>query len=93
MAHTYCSALLHCVFWTKDRRKTISPDVQGRLWAYMGGIARDGGVTAIAVGGVEDHAHLLISLPASKTVAQTIREIKSGSSRWLHESCSQSAFA
>jgi hypothetical protein len=39
MAHTYCSSLFHCVFSTKGRRKTIAPELQDRLWAYMGGIA------------------------------------------------------
>ena len=41
MSHTYCSALVHCVFSTKERRKTIPPESQERLWAYMGGIARE----------------------------------------------------
>jgi REP element-mobilizing transposase RayT len=47
----------------------------------MGGIARE----ALAVGGLEDHAHLLLSLPSSLAVATAMREIKSGSSRWMHE--------
>ena len=38
MSHTYCCALLHCVFATKGRRRTISPEMQPRLWAYMGGM-------------------------------------------------------
>ncbi len=36
MAHTYCSSLFHCVFSTKGRRELIAPEVQTRLWAYMG---------------------------------------------------------
>jgi REP element-mobilizing transposase RayT len=85
MAHTYCSALFHCVFSTKERRKIITPDVQERLWEYIGGITRVNGMIALAVGGMDDHAHLLISLPAAMAVATAMREIKRGSSRWMHE--------
>ena len=87
MAHTYCSALFHCVFSTKERRRAIAPDLQERLWAYMGGIARENEMKALAVGGTEDHVHLLLSLPSTLAIAEAMRKIKGGSSRWLHESC------
>jgi REP element-mobilizing transposase RayT len=85
MAHTYCSSLFHCVFSTKERRGIIAPEMQPRVWAYMGGIAREHEMKAMAVGGTEDHVHLLLSLPSSLTIAQAMREIKSGSSHWMHE--------
>lgn len=93
MAHTYCSSLFHCVFSTKERRKSIAEDVQERLWAYIGGIAREHNMKAIVVGGTDDHIHLLLSLPATKTIAQAMREIKQGSSRWMHETCGIAEFA
>ena len=92
MAHTYCSSLFHCVFSTKERRRVIVPELQDRLWAYMGGVAREHKMKALAVGGVEDHAHLLLSLPSSLAVASGMREIKSASSLWLHETCGLQSF-
>jgi REP element-mobilizing transposase RayT len=92
MAHTYCSALFHCVFSTRERRRAIAPELQERLWAYMGGIARENEMKALAVGGTEDHVHLLLSLPSSLAVAEAMRKIKGGSSRWLHESCRLNGF-
>lgn len=86
MSHTYCCALYHCVFSTKDRQKTIAADIQPRLWAYMGGIAREHHMKAIAVGGTEDHVHMLLSLPSSVPIAKAMREIKSASSLWMKES-------
>ena len=85
MSHTYCSALFHCVFSTKERRKTIAPEIQPRLWAYMGGVAREHGFTALAVGGTDDHVHILLSLPSSVPVAKAMREIKSASSLWMNQ--------
>jgi len=93
MAHTYCSSLFHCAFSTKERRKFITDGVQERLWAYLGGIARNHEMKPLAVGGAEDHVHILLSLPATKTIAQAMREIKQGSSRWMHETCGMTDFA
>jgi predicted DNA-binding ribbon-helix-helix protein len=47
MAHTYVSAFVHVVFSTKGRRRTISVQLQPKLWAYLGGIARRNDMTAV----------------------------------------------
>ena len=47
---------------------------------------------ALAVGGMDDRVHLLLSLPSSLPIAQAMREIKSASSRWMHETCELPAF-
>lgn len=85
MAHSYISVSIHYVFSTKHRDKTISPEIQDRLWAYMGGIARENKMKALAIGGVEDHAHVLLSLPSTISIAKAIQLIKGGSSKWIHD--------
>lgn len=85
MSHTYCCVLFHCVFSNKERRKIISPEIQPRLWAYVGGVARRREMKALGVGGTDDHVHLLLSLPSSLPIAKAMREIKSESSRWVRE--------
>ena len=85
MPHSYVSALFHCAFSTKGRRRTISPELQDRLWPYLGGIARENKMKALAVGGIEDHVHLLLSLPSTIEVAKAIQLIKGGSSKWVHD--------
>jgi putative transposase len=40
---------------------------------------------ALAVGGVEDHAHVLLSLPSTMAIAKAIQLIKGGSSKWVHD--------
>jgi len=92
MSHTYCCSLFHCVFSTKERRKTIVPEIQPRLWAYVGGIAREHEMRALTVGGMEDHVHLLLSLPSSLAIAKAMQEIKSASSLWMHETCAVNGF-
>jgi putative transposase len=85
MAHSFTSCLFHCVFSTKERTKIITADLRERLWPYMGGIARADDMKALAIGGVSDHAHLLLSLPSSLAIAKAIQLIKGNSSKWIHE--------
>jgi REP element-mobilizing transposase RayT len=59
----------------------------------MGGIAKLPGLKALAIGGADDHVHLLLSMPATVSIADAIRKIKAGSSKWLHDEIGQSKFA
>ena len=54
MSHSYSSNRVHVIFSTKERAKTISEELQPKLWAYMAGIARHHGFEAIKVGGVSE---------------------------------------
>jgi putative transposase len=87
MSHSYICCLIHVVFATADRRPLIRGDAQQRLHAYIGGIARKNGMAALAVGGVADHVHALLSLPCTITAAKAVQLLKAGSSKWLKESC------
>ena len=83
--HSFTSCLMHCVFSTKERRRSITKPLQERLWPYLGGIARANKMKALAIGGVEDHAHVLISLPSTLAIAKAIQLLKGNSSKWVHD--------
>ena len=85
MPHSYLSNLMHCVFSTKERHTFITPQMQQRLWPFIGGIAKENGMKALAIGGVADHVHVLLSLPATMPVAKAMQLIKGGSSKFIHE--------
>ena len=40
---------------------------------------------ALAIGGMFDHLHALLSLPATLSFANAVQLIKGGSSKWIHE--------
>ena len=71
----------------------ITNDWRGRLHAYLGGIINDLGGVAEKIGGVEDHVHLLVGLRATHCLADVLREIKSSSSKWVHEEIKKSFFS
>jgi len=42
-------------------------------------------MTAIEIGGVCDHVHILLSLPSTVSIAKAVQLIKGGSSKWVHD--------
>jgi REP element-mobilizing transposase RayT len=65
--------------------KVIPAEKQPRLWSFMAGIARSNGITPLAVGGFDEHAHVLIALPPTVTRAKAMQLIKAGSSEWCNQ--------
>lgn len=72
MPHSQICCLVHVVFATAERRPFIREEFRERLHRYMGGMTRDHGMPALAVGGTADHIHLLISLPRTLCVAKGV---------------------
>jgi len=85
VSHTYAQNVVHVVFSTKDRRKTIAADFQPKIWAYSAGICKKLGIFVHAIGGMEDHAHFLIQVPPVMALAKAVGTIKANSSRWADE--------
>jgi putative transposase len=86
MAHSYVSSVFHVVFSTKERMQLIRADLQPRLWNYLGAIARNHGIRVLAVGGTENHVHILLAISAEAKLSEVVRTLKCNSSRWLRES-------
>ena len=85
MANTYTSLFYHIVFSTKNRVAFIRPDIEERVWAYIGGIARNHKMTALQIGGIEDHLHALIMAPPAIAPYEIAKYLKGESSKWIHE--------
>ncbi len=83
--HTLTSVLIHCVWTTKNREPSLTSDLRDRLWPYLGGIARENKMKALAIGGVSDHVHMLLSIPATLSLAKAVQLLKGNSSKWIHE--------
>jgi putative transposase len=92
MANSYTGCYIHSIFSTKNRRPLILPDMRPRLWAYIGGIARQHDFTAICVGGDADHSHALIELSKTLTIAKSIQLLKGGSSKWVNDTLHSANF-
>ena len=49
----------------------------------MSAIARAHKAHVHGIGGIEDHVHILISLPRTLALSKLVEEIKKGSSKWV----------
>ena len=85
MSHSYAQNHIHLVFSSKNREKVFARDFLPRLWAYTAGICKHHDLLTFAVGGMEDHMHLLFRLPPTMTLANAVSLVKSNSSSWIKE--------
>ena len=92
MSHTYFQNVMHVVFSTKERRKMIPTNMRERLWSYTAGICKHQKVFVHAVGGMEDHIHLLLQFPATVVISEAIKTIKANSSSWMSDEIGQFAW-
>ena len=84
MANTYSALFYHIVFSTKNRKRWIVPEIEDRVWAYIGGIARTHDLTAIQIGGIEDHGHALVMAKPAHSPSDISKWLKADSSKWIH---------
>ena len=89
MANTYSQLFYHVVFSTKSRFKFIHQDIEERVWSFIGGIARKHDLTALQVGGIEDHIHGLVMARAIVAPCKIPMWLKGGSSKWIHDEFSK----
>jgi REP-associated tyrosine transposase len=85
MANTYTSLHYHVIFSTKNREPWLVPAIEQRVWEYIGGIARKHKMTALQVGGVDDHIHALVTAPPTIAPFQIAQFLKGDSSKWIHQ--------
>ena len=93
MPSTHLALHVHVAFSKKDRMPFIQPEWRDRLHSYLGGVVNNLGAIPEAIGGVADHVHLLLGLRATHALAPVVRDIKAGSSRWVHEEIGLSKFS
>lgn len=80
MPSTHSNLHYHIVFSTKDRVPFIIDEWRTRLHAYIGGIIRNLGAIPLAVGGINDHLHILTGLTTAHRIDYFVRDVKADSS-------------
>jgi putative transposase len=73
---------VHLIWATWDRAPLITQELEERLYDVMQHHASRMGARVIAIGGVEDHVHMLLRVPATLAVADLVSRIKGGSSHF-----------
>jgi len=84
MPQSLVRVYLHIVFSTKHRRPYLTEKTwQEKLYGYMSGICKNLSCSALKIGGVENHVHLLTRHSKTMAISDFMRELKRSSSTWL----------
>ena len=76
----------HLVWATKNRKPLITTAIEGDIYAYTVSKAAEVGCYVHAINGVEDHVHLVISIPPKHSVAWVVKTLKGASSHFVNYS-------
>ena len=75
----------HLVWGTKERQPLISSAKEAKLYPYIIGKADNLGCITHAIGGIEDHIHLVVSIPPHLSISDFVKQIKGSSSHYLNQ--------
>jgi REP element-mobilizing transposase RayT len=80
MPNTYTQLMFHVVFSTKNRQRTLPDGQRELLYRYIRGIHKNLNCHMYRIGGIDDHVHILTAIPTTLSLADYVKEVKTGSS-------------
>ena len=84
MSQSLSQIWVHIVFSTKDRYPFLKEvSMQERLHQYIKSLCNEQGCNVAAIGGVEDHVHILVCMSKKITLCYLVEKIKKSSSKWI----------
>lgn len=83
MPQSLAKVYIHLVWSTKNRQAYINKNIKTELYAYMAGIANKLECTALQIGGIEDHVHIVCELSRKISIMKLVEKVKSHSSKWI----------
>ncbi len=80
----YSKLYYHFIWSTKNRLPLIDSVIQPELYRAIAAKAQDIGGFVHAIGGIEDHAHLAVSVPPKVAPAKFVGDVKGNSSHFIN---------
>lgn len=75
----------HLVWSTIDRLPFIEAKLESQIYGTILTMANELGVKVHAIGNIEDHIHLAVSIPPRIAVADCVKHFKGASSRYVNQ--------
>lgn len=85
MSKEFISCLMHVVVGTYRQKNFLSAEVRNQLSVYLSAIAKSKGMKLVALGGTENHVHLLLAIPSKLSIESAIISLKQSSTTWLKQ--------
>ncbi|MDO5447604.1 MAG: IS200/IS605 family transposase [Prevotellaceae bacterium] len=93
MANTYTQCYFHLIFSVKNRMSLLDEMTTLKLYPYIAGACKSRGHSLIAIGGMPDHIHLLVSMAPTEGLSAFVQSIKIQATKWIHENTSIAYFS
>jgi putative transposase len=74
----------HLIWATKERQPLIKLELEAPLYNYIIGKADAKSCIVHAIGGIEDHLHLVVSIPPHISIADFVKNIKGSSAYYIN---------
>jgi putative transposase len=88
----YTQLYVHLVWATWDRLPLITPKLEPRIYAAIAEKCREHKCLPIAIGGIEDHMHVLTRFHTTVAIATLVKETKGSSSHLVTHAIMPGAF-
>lgn len=75
----------HLVWETQERAALIRPSIEAELYTFIIDRAAESQVYVYAIGGIEDHIHLVAAIPPQLSVSQVVKDLKESSAAYINE--------
>jgi putative transposase len=83
MAQSLSKIYVHLVFHTKNNAPFINKEIRPYLFESIKEILKTHSCISIAIGGVEDHVHVLFLLSKNYALAKIVEYVKKDSCKWI----------
>jgi putative transposase len=84
MRQSHIAVFVHLIWTTWDRLPLLTDEITPSLYRAIGAKCEELHAQVVGIGGVEDHVHLLVRLPATITVADLMKHIKGATSHLVN---------
>ena len=92
MRHNKLSLFYHFVWTTWDREALITSDIERELHRFLQSQAERLKCVVIAIGGVEDHVHMLVEMPPTLCISDWMHDVKGSSSHFANHALHRDSF-
>ncbi|MBK9730375.1 MAG: IS200/IS605 family transposase [Chitinophagaceae bacterium] len=76
---------IHLVWSTKNRTPLLTSRLRFKVGRFLKKDSVDHDIYLDMVNGYDDHLHCLVLLKATQTIADVVKQLKGGSSKWIND--------
>jgi REP element-mobilizing transposase RayT len=85
MRSAHAALYVHLVWATWERQPFLQEDIKRQMYRLIGAKCQELHAQIIAIGGIEDHVHVLVGVPPMLSVADLVKHLKGASSRIMNK--------